>query len=211
MTNVSLRKLPKQARALARFELILDHAEAMISETGFENLKMNDLARRAEVNIASIYQYFPNRAVVARAIVERHFEAYRKELNENLGIFYSGVSASADAMETVNELIDNILTHYYQFLKDRPTFFSTWGTVRGNPDFMELNMADSKANAAILAEAMIGSGVNVDKKELNQALFLVCELTEPFMQTLMHSKPSEVKGLMKHYKLMLSQYFLALE
>ena len=67
MNDVTLRKKPKQARSLARFEGILDHAEAMISEQGFESLKMNELARRADVNIASIYQYYPNRAVVARA------------------------------------------------------------------------------------------------------------------------------------------------
>ncbi len=207
MTDVKLRKKPKQARSLARFEGILDHAEAMISEQGFEALKMNELARRADVNIASIYQYFPNRAVVARAIVERTLELYRGEL----ALALADIKApQASAMALIDAMLEKLLAHYYEFLAQRPTFLMVWGAVRGNPDFIKLNMQDSQANAELIVQAMQRIGITVEPEALSTAAFLVCEITEPVMQALLNSDEAQAEKLLVQYKLMLSSYFRAL-
>jgi len=208
MNDVTLRKKPKQARSLARFEGILDHAEAMISEQGFESLKMNELARRADVNIASIYQYFPNRAVVARAIVERTLELYRGELA--LALAEVPVGAQQSGMEVIDAMLEKLLAHYYEFLAQRPTFLMVWGAVRGNPDFIKLNMQDSQANAELIVQAMQRIGINVEPEALSTAAFLVCEITEPVMQALLNSDEAQAEKLLVQYRLMLSSYFRAL-
>ncbi len=208
MNDVNLRKKPKQARSLARFEGILDHAEAMIGEQGFESLKMNELARRADVNIASIYQYFPNRTVVARAIVERYLELYRSELAQGLADI--PVGAQPPGMEVIGFMLDTVLDHYYLFLKQRPTFLLVWGAVRGNPDFIELNMQDSQTNSQLIVGFIQRIGVDVQPEVLATAAFLVCEITEPVMQALLNSDEEYANKLLVQYKLMLSSYFQAL-
>ena len=208
MNDVKLRKKPKQARSLARFEAILDHAEGMISEQGFESLKMNELARRANVNIASIYQYFPNRTVVARAIVERYLELYRAELALKLADI--PVSTQSPSIEMVDAMLDKLLAHYYQFLQQRPNFLLVWGAVRGNPDFIKLNMQDSQSNAELIVSAMQRIGINVQPEVLATAAFLVCEITEPVMQALLNSDEVYAEKLLAQYRLMLSSYFQAL-
>jgi len=208
MNDVKLRKKPKQARSLARFEAILDHAEGMISEQGFESLKMNELARQAGVNIASIYQYFPNRTVVARAIVERYLELYRAELALKLADI--PVSTQSPSIEMVDAMLDKLLAHYYQFLQQRPNFLLVWGAVRGNPDFIKLNMQDSQSNAELIVSAMQRIGINVQPEVLATAAFLVCEITEPVMQALLNSDEVYAEKLLAQYRLMLSSYFQAL-
>ena len=208
MNDVKLRKKPKQARSLARFEAILDHAEGMISEQGFESLKMNELARQAGVNIASIYQYFPNRTVVARAIVERYLELYRAELALKLSDI--PVSTQSPSIEMVDAMLDKLLAHYYQFLQQRPNFLLVWGAVRGNPDFIKLNMQDSQSNAELIVSAMQRIGINVQPEVLATAAFLVCEITEPVMQALLNSDEVYAEKLLAQYRLMLSSYFQAL-
>jgi len=208
MNDVKLRKKPKQARSLARFEAILDHAEALICEQGFESLKMNELARRADVNIASIYQYFPNRTVVARAIVERYLELYRAELARMLADI--PVNTPSPGTDVVDDMLDDLLAHYYQFLQQRPTFLLVWGAVRGNPDFIKLNMQDSRSNAELIVDAMQRIGIKVQPEKLATAAFLVCEITEPVMQALLNSDKVYAEKLLEQYRLMLSSYFQAL-
>jgi len=208
MNDVKLRKKPKQARSLARFEAILDHAEGMISEQGFESLKMNELARRADVNIASIYQYFPNRTVVARAIVERYLELYRAELALKLTDIPG--TTQSPSIEMIDVMLDKLLAHYYEFLQQRPNFLLVWGTVRGNPDFIKLNMQDSQSNAELIVDVMKRMGIDVQPEVLATAAFLVCEITEPVMQALLNSDEVYAEKLLTQYRLMLSSYFQAL-
>ena len=208
MNDVTLRKKPKQARSLARFEGILDHAENIIREQGFENLKMNELARLAEVNIASIYQYFPNRTVVARAIVERYLELYRHELAQRLANIPG--NAAAPNVSVIDVMLDNLLAHYYQFLQKHPNFLRVWGAVRGNPDFIKLNMQDSQHNAELIVDALQRAGIIVPPEVLATAAFLVCEITEPVMQALLNSDKLAAEKLLAQYRLMLSSYFQAL-
>lgn len=207
MNDVYLRKKPKQARSLARFESILDHAEALINEQGFESLKMNELARRAEVNIASIYQYFPNRAVIARAIVERYLDLYRQELESGITSIETHIKPGTKWIELI---IERQLQHYYDFLILHPTFLTMWSALRGNPDFVQLNMADSQANAELIVQALTRSGLSFNSEALQAGAFLVCEITEPVMFSLLNSNEEQAKKLLKQYKVMLSCYFQSL-
>ena len=208
MNNVKLRKKPRQARSLERFETILNHAEALIREQGFESLKMNELARRADVNIASIYQYFPNRTVVARAIVERYLVLYRKELTQKLADI--PLAIESPSIENIGQILEDLLAHYYRFLQQHPTFLLVWGVVRGNPDFMKLNMHDSRNNAELIVNVLLDMGVNVEPEALRLAAFLVCEITEPVMQALLNSEEVFAEKLLVQYNLMLKSYFQVL-
>ena len=58
------RKRPVRANAKASVDRILDAAAALLDESGFEALTTIRIAERAQVNIASLYSYFPNKHAV---------------------------------------------------------------------------------------------------------------------------------------------------
>lgn len=64
-----IKKMPKQSRGKATVEAILQAATYILIERGWDALTTNSVAERAGVNIASLYQYFPNKEAL---IVELH-------------------------------------------------------------------------------------------------------------------------------------------
>jgi len=66
-----LRKTPRQARAQATFEAIVEAAARILSESGPRGLKTSHVAERAGVSVGSLYQYFPDRQAIVRALIQR--------------------------------------------------------------------------------------------------------------------------------------------
>ncbi len=63
---------PVRARMqLAREEALLDAATTLLSEKGFMAMSMDDLAARASVSKATLYQHFPSKEDLARRVVLR--------------------------------------------------------------------------------------------------------------------------------------------
>lgn len=66
------RKLPTQARALETVEAILAATKKVLVKDGYEAASTNRIAEVAGVSIGSLYQYFPSKASLVSALVERH-------------------------------------------------------------------------------------------------------------------------------------------
>jgi AcrR family transcriptional regulator len=71
----TMRKKPRQARALKTVDFILDAATYILAERGLDGFTTNRIADRAGVNIASLYQYFPDKLAILKALQARHIAA----------------------------------------------------------------------------------------------------------------------------------------
>jgi AcrR family transcriptional regulator len=71
------RKTPAQDRAKATVEAILEAGAYILIKDGWEKFTTNRVAERAGVNIASLYQYFPNKDAIAAELQRRHIEKAR--------------------------------------------------------------------------------------------------------------------------------------
>ena len=101
MTKVltDLRKSPRQKRAAATFEAIVEAAAHILRAEGAAALTTNAVAVRAGVSIGSLYQYFPNKQAIVRALIERafkHAEAIRPAV----------IDSDAPAHEIVRAVVD---------------------------------------------------------------------------------------------------------
>jgi AcrR family transcriptional regulator len=83
MTQTGRRK-PQQQRAQNTVNRLLDAAAAIIAEEGMAALTTNKVAARAHCNIASLYQYFPNKESVVNALIHRHEQQFARSLNDQL-------------------------------------------------------------------------------------------------------------------------------
>lgn len=70
-TATELRKAPRQARSGGTFEAIVEAAAHILATEGAARLTTNRIAKRAGVSIGSLYQYFPNKQAIVRALLER--------------------------------------------------------------------------------------------------------------------------------------------
>lgn len=71
------RKTPSQERARATVEAILEAGAYILVRDGWEKFTTNSVAERAGVNIASLYQYFPNKEAIVAELQRRHMEKGR--------------------------------------------------------------------------------------------------------------------------------------
>lgn len=65
------RKAPRQARAQATHEAILEAAAQIIGTGGLSAFNTNAVAQRAGVSIGSLYQYFGNKDALMVALIHR--------------------------------------------------------------------------------------------------------------------------------------------
>jgi len=76
------RKTPSQERARATVEAILEAAAYILVRDGWKKFTTNSVAERAGVNIASLYQYFPNKDSIVAELQRRHIEKGRNAYPE---------------------------------------------------------------------------------------------------------------------------------
>ena len=73
------RRQPRQPKAQATVERILDTTARLLDEVGL-SLTTNLIARAAGINVATLYQYFPNKEAVFLAVLRRHLQWRTVEL-----------------------------------------------------------------------------------------------------------------------------------
>jgi AcrR family transcriptional regulator len=76
LASVKINPPPKrrQARGQQRIQLLLDVAEQLFAEVGFEATTTNAIAARAGVSPGSLYQFFANKDAIAEALATRYLE-----------------------------------------------------------------------------------------------------------------------------------------
>lgn len=72
--DISLKKQAKQARSMATVRAIAEAATYILKRDGARGFTANKVAERAGVNIASFYQYFPNKEALLFYIAQATWE-----------------------------------------------------------------------------------------------------------------------------------------
>lgn len=85
--STNLRRQPKQQRGKKRVEKILNAAAIVFDRLGYEAATTHTIAAEAGTAIGSLYQFFPDKAAIFKAMELRHLERVRQmwaemELNE---------------------------------------------------------------------------------------------------------------------------------
>lgn len=83
-SQVKLRHSPKQERAKQTVDRILRATKELIISKGMDALSTNKIAEAANVNIASLYQYFPNKDAIVAALIEDSIKGMSEVLDTEL-------------------------------------------------------------------------------------------------------------------------------
>jgi len=78
------RKSPSQERSRATVDAIMQASTYILNEVGWGGLNTNAIAERAGVNIASLYQFFPNKQAVIAELQRRHATSIHADISQAL-------------------------------------------------------------------------------------------------------------------------------
>jgi AcrR family transcriptional regulator len=109
-TSFEARKTPVQARSNASVDAIVEATLQVLLEVGKERLTTTRVAARAGVSVGTLYQYFPNKSALLRAVLKRHL-GFVAEAVEAACLARKGDSLEGMAEGLVNAFFDAKLAH----------------------------------------------------------------------------------------------------
>lgn len=111
MIRISRKEREKRQRR----ESIIDAAEEIILERGFDAATMDEIAERSEVSKGTLYLYFENKTALYLAICERGSQKLNDLFGEVLATDRSGL-----------EMIHSLGEAYLTFVRERPLYFQAF-------------------------------------------------------------------------------------
>lgn len=142
-----LRREPVQARSRARVEVILQAASELLAEGGSDALVLREVARRADVPIGSLYQYFADKGGILRALVGRYHRRSRELLGEQL--------AAASTLDELLDGLERLGRAYFALHRDEPLWREVLNGVLADRELQALNLRDSQEVGGMLAGAVL--------------------------------------------------------
>ncbi len=112
--NIEPRRQPAQARGRERVSKILDAADDVFFEVGYQGATTDGIAARAGASIGSVYQFFPNKAALFRALALRYLDEIRA--------LYAKVAEGGALDGPAHDIIARVLGEFAAFHRRRPAF-----------------------------------------------------------------------------------------
>lgn len=162
------RRVPTQQRSKERLARILACAEELIAEKGSDRLKMAEVAEAAGISIGSLYQYFPEKAAIIRALAARANAACRASIVTTLG----GVSDQAGLTVAFTALMNE----FYDLVRNSPVISDIWAGMQADRTLAALQLEESRAMGAVLAETVARVRPGADPGRVATTAFLLWEL-----------------------------------
>lgn len=172
---------PVQQRSQARVDAILAVATHLLIERGTDGLVMRDIARRANVQIGSLYQYFPNKAAVLKGLGERFnkrfeaclFEAWQRCMQER---------------STLAQAVDQTVDAAFEFYLEEPGFPALWAGFQSEPGLSQLDRDDTLHNAGFFAASISARYPGLDGQHMLTIGVLMCEAAGSALRFAVHAE-----------------------
>lgn len=152
-----LRRRPVQQRSRERFDRILDACARLLDEVGHTALTTKEVARRAEVPIGTLYQFFPGVDGLLGALAERNLGRFADRLTRRV---------EAERPQCIGAMVDLAIEEYVAMRRAVPGFgVVDFGAIgREDPRSIHLLDAALENNAAVadrlwfLVGGLLGDG-----------------------------------------------------
>lgn len=159
------RRRPAQARSRVRFERILQAARMVLIEAGFESFTFDEVSRRAEVPIGTLYQFFANKYVLI-------CELDRQDTAANLAEIRS-FSEHVPALQWP-DFLDEFIDHLARMWREDPSRRAVWHAVQSTPATRATAAATEREMLEPLAEMLAPLAVELSYEDrIDLAGFLV--------------------------------------
>jgi AcrR family transcriptional regulator len=188
------RRAPAQRRSRERQDRILAAATALMAAKGSDQMKMSDVADTAGIGIGSLYQYFPDKSAIIRALAERYNAEGRKCIEQAL--------AEVRDLDGLRDAFASLVDQYYAIFLAEPVMRDIWSGMQADKELRAIELSENRACGALLADAMIRVHPGIARDDIATAAFLVWQLGEATMRLAISVDRKEGEALVESYKRM---------
>jgi AcrR family transcriptional regulator len=102
------RPVVRRARGLQRIASILDAAETVFAQMGYDEATTHQIAAQAGISPGSLYQFFSNKEEIAQALAVR----YTEELQRVYSTVFSVEAATLPFSHWLDQIVDALITFH---------------------------------------------------------------------------------------------------
>ncbi|PJZ67020.1 TetR/AcrR family transcriptional regulator [Leptospira wolffii] len=200
-SELNLRKSPSQKRAIERVQYILDVVADLLDEVGTEGINTNLIAQRAEVPIGSLYQYFPNKHAILKAVGQRHLERVNAMILEFI--------KDKPDISHWEELTDMIIDAFAQLYKSEPGFIPLWSNKNLDPELVKIDRANNRMIADFVSDLFFGVIPWMkEKEEMTVMSRIIVEVTDSVLSRWLRESEDQIlaDGILQELKVILKAY-----
>ncbi|MFD8640043.1 TetR/AcrR family transcriptional regulator [Streptomyces zaomyceticus] len=148
-TRAPARPAVVQRRGVERRRAILDSAEALLAERGYEAATLKAIGERAGIPVASVYHYFSDRHQVDAELLQGHMAA--------LDVLI-GAELDATGPQTLSDTADAVINPSLAYFRRHPGCTALWFKGRSEP-LVDMVRAFDKAQAERLWHLLVERGL----------------------------------------------------
>lgn len=192
----SLRRQPVQQRSALRVAKMLDSAAELLDEVGYEALTTTLIAKRADVAVGSLYQFFPDKRAVVQALTQRNMERFMTLAGERM--------ASVDHQHWW-DIVDSLLDIYLQMHRETPGFAKVhFG------DVVDTHLLDgAKDNNTVLAEgitALLTGHLELTPEQIATPITVAVEAADALLKLAFRTDPKGDQAIVDETKHLIKVY-----
>ncbi len=139
------RRRPAQQRSRERFNRILTAARSVLVDVGFESFTFDEVAKRAEVPIGTLYQFFANKYVLICELDRVDNAEAVAELKK--------FSEQVPALQWP-DILDEFIEHLARLWREDPSRRAVWHAIQSTPATRATAAATEKEMLEIIAGVM---------------------------------------------------------
>ena len=148
--GLTKRRVPQQSRSRDRVERIIDVAGRLVVKGGVDSLSTRAIAHRADIPVASLYQYFADKDEILLALVERDIADMDTQVATDLGQL---------TRLSVRDLVEVTMRAFVKIYLRRPAFVMIYLRGRTNPSIQQFCRAHNLRVAHELYDFALGAGL----------------------------------------------------
>jgi AcrR family transcriptional regulator len=193
-----LRRVPSQERSRRRLEAIVEAAAASFARDGFAATTMERIAADAGTSIGSVYQFFPNKRAVFKAVALECIRLSEQAFSRQL---------TADAVTRPwHEVVDATVDVFVALAGGNPVFRAVWRNLQLHEDYAaedEAQLRDFVERSASLLGFWLPE-MSVARRRHVAAVLIQSTMGLLFVAG--RGDGSVERGLVREAKLMLRRY-----
>jgi len=172
------RKEPVQERSRTRFALILGVFRDLTIEKGVDAVSMKEVAEVASISIASLYQYFPDKAAIIATLADR----YNRESEDCVAEIIANVQKASEIEIAVSGA------------------YAIWQATQADVRLHQIDEGHCESVTAIIAKGFKVALPKLSKKESIRHGRLFTILIAAVVRKAVTLPPAEAKVLLSAYK-----------
>lgn len=177
-------RVPQQKRSRDRVDAILEAARELIGETGSAGLKIQEIAERADVTVGSMYQYFPNKAAILRALAKQYFEQFH-------GLLQAALTERPSNLEGGIATMHALFDEFFEVNRRDPVLRDIWLSISADKSMRDIDIESAGRNATLLFDSLKHLFPETQWPALRRYFLLVVHITPPAIRLALSAEGSE--------------------